>query len=61
MIAPEKQVLAFLWRIANQEPARAVADRFDMTMSSVNRVFRRVVKAVVSMSGQYIRWPNGES
>ena len=32
-----------------------------MTISSVNRVFRRVVKAVVSMSGQYIRWQNGES
>ena len=61
VIAPEKQVLAFLWRIANQEPARAVADRFDMTISSVNRVFHRVVKAVVSLSSQYIRWSNGES
>lgn len=60
VIAPRKQVLAFLWRIANQEPARAVADRFDITVSSVNRVFRRVVNASVSLSGQYIRWPNGE-
>lgn len=61
VIAPEKQMLVFLWRMANQEPARAVADRFDVTVSSVNRVFRRVVKAAVSLSGQYIRWPNGES
>ena len=60
VIAPEKQVLLFLWRIANQEPARAVADRFGVTVSSVNRVFRRVVHAAVSLSGQYIRWPNGE-
>ncbi|KAL9978418.1 hypothetical protein ACROYT_G015931 [Oculina patagonica] len=59
VIAPQKQVLVFLWRIANQEPARAVADRFDITVSSVNRVFRRVVNATVSLSGQYIRWPNG--
>ena len=25
VIAPEKQILVFLWRIANQEPARDVA------------------------------------
>lgn len=34
---PSKQVLAFLWSMANQEPARAVADRFDFTLSSVDR------------------------
>ena len=28
-ILPSKQVLAFLWSMANQEPAQAVADRFD--------------------------------
>ena len=33
-IPPPKQVLAFLWCMANQEPARAVADRFDITLSS---------------------------
>ena len=30
-IAPEKQILAFLWRIANQEPARAVG-QIDLVM-----------------------------
>ncbi|XP_015763907.1 PREDICTED: putative nuclease HARBI1 isoform X2 [Acropora digitifera] len=59
VIAPQKQILAFLWRIANQEPARAVADRFDLTYSSVDRVFRRVVLAAVSLCGQYIKWPTG--
>lgn len=61
VIAPQKQILAFLWRIANQEPARAVADRFDLTYSSVDRVFRRVVLAAVSLCGQYIKWPTGKS
>lgn len=61
VIAPQKQILAFLWRIANQEPARAVADRFDLTCSSVDRVFRRVVLATVSLCGQYIKWPSGKS
>ena len=34
-IPPPKQVLAFLCCMANQKPARAVADRFDITLSSV--------------------------
>ena len=58
VIAPQKQILAFRWRIANQhdqEPAGAVADRFDLTPSSVDRVFRRVVLATVSLCG-----PNGQ-
>ena len=36
VIAPQKQILAFRWRIANQhdqEPARAVADRLLATVS----------------------------
>ena len=61
VIAPQKQILAFLWRIAYQEPARAVADRFDLTSSNVDRVFRRVVQATVSLCGQYIKWPTVES
>lgn len=60
VIAPEKQVLTFLWSIGNQEPARSIADRFDITKSSYNRVFRRVVQATVGLCGQYIRWPHGE-
>ena len=46
-IPPAKQVLAFLWSIGNQQPARAVADRFSITMSSVNRILIRLSQAVV--------------
>ena len=59
-IPPPKQVLAFLWCMANQEPARAVADRFDITLSSVDRVLKGVSQAAIDLSGQFIRWPNGE-
>ena len=59
-IPPAKQVLCFLWSMANQEPARAVADRFDITLSSVDRVLKRVSQAAIDLSGQFIRWPNGE-
>ena len=47
--------------MANQEPARAVADRFDITLSSVDRVLKRGSQAAIDLSGQFIRWPNGVS
>ena len=50
-IPPQKQILAFLWSMANLEPARAVADRFDITLSSVNRVLKRVSQAAIDLSG----------
>ena len=49
-IPPSNQVLAFLWSMANQEPER-VADRFDITLSSVNRVLQRVSQAAIDLSG----------
>ena len=55
-----KQVLAFLWSMGNQEPARAVGDRFNITMSSVDRILIRLSQAVVDLSGHYIKWPEGE-
>jgi len=58
-IPPVKQVLALLWSKANQEPARFVADRFDITMSSVDRVLQRGTQALADLSSEYIKWPNG--
>ena len=60
VIPPGKQVLAFLWSMGNQEPARAVADRFNITMSSVNRILVRLSQAPVDLSGHYIKWPDGD-
>ena len=48
-IPPVKQVLAFLWNMGNQETAWAVADRFSITMSSVNRILIRLSQAVVDL------------
>ena len=59
LIPPTKQVLAFLWSMANQEPTRLVADRFNITMSSVNRVLHRGAQALADLSAEYIKWPNG--
>ena len=60
------QVLyAFLWSMAlNQEPIRTMAATcsmaFDITLSSVDRVLKRVSQATVHPSDRFIRWPNGE-
>ena len=59
VIPPQKQILTLLWDMANQEPARAIADRLDITSSSCNRVFRRVM-AVVDLCHAYIKRPMGE-
>lgn len=58
-IPPVKQVLVFLWSMANQEPTRLVADRFNITMSSVDRVLHRGTQALADLSADYIKWPNG--
>jgi len=59
-VPPEKQILTFMWIMANQEPVRAVADRFNITVSSVHRTLRRVTKAMLDICKQYIKWPNGK-
>lgn len=61
-IPPEKQVLVYLWMMANgSETMRQVADRFNITMSSCGRVLQRVNSAVLSMRKRYIKWPNGKT
>ncbi|KAL9962111.1 hypothetical protein ACROYT_G031184 [Oculina patagonica] len=58
-IPPQKQILLFLWTMATQEGTREIADRFNVTYSSVSRTVVRVMKAVCELKNQYIRWPNG--
>ena len=54
----QQQVLAFVWFISNSEVIRAVSDRFDVTMSSLDRIIRRVSRACMDMRQEYIKWPN---
>jgi len=46
VIPPQKQILTFLSGMTNQEPARAISNRFVVTRSSYSRVFRSVAMAV---------------
>ena len=52
-ILPEKQILPFLWSVANREPYRTIADRFGVTMSSAYRASRRVTERVIDLSGEW--------
>ena len=52
--------LLFLWIVANKEPYRTIADRFDVSISSFHRAIRRVTQGVIDRCGRYIKWPNGE-
>ena len=54
----QQQVLALVWSISNSEVIRAVSDRFDVTMSSMDKIIRRVSRACMDMRQEYIKWPN---
>ena len=54
----EKQVLAFVWFIAKSEVVRSVYDKFDVTLSRLNKTILRVSGACVNLRNEYIRWPN---
>lgn len=59
-IPPEKQVLIFVWTMANQEVSRLVADRFNITLSSMHRVLTRCALGVTDLCATYIKWPDGK-
>lgn len=46
----QQQVLAFVWFISNSEVICTVSDRFDVTMSSVDKIIRRVSRACMDMT-----------
>ena len=58
-IHPRKQIAVAVWALANQEKCRQISDRFDISMSSVIRCLRRVMKALVDVRGDFIQWPRG--
>lgn len=55
----DKQVLTFIWFISNMESMRSVAHRFNVTLSSLEQIIKRVSEAVITLLEEYIKWPNG--
>lgn len=60
-ISAEWSFLIFLWFIANTEPLRTLGDRFDVSISSIFRVIRRVVEWLLSILDEEIKWPEGNN
>ena len=63
-----KSTLVLLWTLANQDTIRSIADRFDLTKSSVIRSNVNVIKCqrrltsvlVGPLMPNYIKWPNND-
>lgn len=49
----------FVWFISNMETMRFVCDRFNVTLSSLERIIKIVSEAVTTLRQEYIKWPRG--
>lgn len=56
-ISAKLTFLLFLWYIANTEPLRTMSDRFNVSISFVFRVPRRVVAWLQTKADEIIKWP----
>lgn len=45
--------------MANTETFRQVADRFNVTKSSIHRIVSKIIDFLVKFSSRYIMWPAG--
>ncbi|KAJ3655831.1 hypothetical protein Zmor_014941 [Zophobas morio] len=53
----EKQVLVFLWFMANQEVFRSIADRFDLSKSTCWDSVHKIASILCQISKDHIVWP----
>ena len=59
-VSAELSFFLFLWYIANTEPLRTLSDRFDVSISSVFRILRRILNWLLTKLDTVIRWPQGQ-
>lgn len=56
-IAGKLSFYIFLWFMSNTEPLRTISDRFDVSISSVFRVIRRVLSSILTKLNAIVKWP----
>ncbi|XP_018359046.1 PREDICTED: putative nuclease HARBI1 [Trachymyrmex cornetzi] len=56
-ISAKLSIFIFLWFMANTEPIRTISDRFDISISSVFRIIRRVIAWILTKLDDVIKWP----
>ncbi|XP_042575727.1 protein ANTAGONIST OF LIKE HETEROCHROMATIN PROTEIN 1-like [Cyprinus carpio] len=54
-------ILASLWTLSNQESYRGVADRFNITKSTVSTHLHEFCSLVITHLSHYISWPRGQA
>lgn len=60
-MSPEKHMLLFLWFAGHEAVSfRDLADRFDVSLSTVSVALTRVIYFVSNLSAKVIKWPNEE-
>lgn len=60
-ISAQDQLLIYLWYIGHQTASfRDVADRFDISKSSLERIIVRITYFLSNKSNSIIKWPNNE-
>ena len=53
-------IYILLWFMANTEPLRTISDRFDVSISSVFRIIRRLIAWLLTKTDEIITWPQHE-
>ncbi|MEQ2191720.1 hypothetical protein XENOCAPTIV_001665 [Xenoophorus captivus] len=53
-----KQVLMFLWYMANQNSFREISDKCDVPHSSAHRIILVVLNTICTMEPTFISWPD---
>lgn len=48
-----------LWFLSNKEPHRTLSNLFDISLSSVFRIIRRVINWLITLVPEVITWPQG--
>lgn len=57
-LSAELSFLMFLWFVGNDDAHRCLANLFNISISSVFRVIRRVVDWLITLRTAYIKWPD---
>ncbi|KAJ8300681.1 hypothetical protein KUTeg_022200 [Tegillarca granosa] len=55
---PSKQLLIYLWYMANQDSMREIAVQFGIGLSTVRGIIKRVNAAVCKRLNKVIQWPD---
>ncbi|XP_029158971.1 putative nuclease HARBI1 [Nylanderia fulva] len=57
-VSLEKAILSTLWLLANQDSFREVSNLFNLSPSTVHKVFYDVCNALCNMINEHLYWPN---